>query len=165
MELPVCTASEAFYIVGVRYPIRRAHIALKSHIVHVLVNIQEFANLTVYFCRLRLAQSCRQPLELRPCLIVAHLLIILVVAQVELVHIVEINAVVTIGKVLVVALTNIEHSVVQAVQEDVSRLIVLTINIESALQHNHLDGWVFRASISIVTTITNLPATVFVVSL
>ena len=163
VELAVCSTAEALHVVRVRYPIRRTNEAIQSHIVHVFVNVEKVANLAVRFLRLVLNQFLGQILKLQPSLVITQLLIVLGITQVELVHIVEVNAVVAEGKVLVIAFANVEHSVIIAVQEDVSWLIVLAINIEATLDYHHLYGWVFDASKGIVTTIANLPATILII--
>ena len=165
MELAVRATAEGLDVVRVRYPVGWSHVALQCHVVHVFVDVQEVANLTVHSSRLRRSQAFGERLQLHPCLVVAHLLVVLCVAQVELVHVLEVDAVVAVGEVLVVALADVEHAEVLAVEEDMGGLVVLTVHIEPAAQHHLLYGRVFRARIGVVAAIAHLPAAVFVVGL
>ena len=132
MELPITTTAESLYIIGICQPIRSPHIALQCHIVDILVHIQQVANLAICFLGVCLSQTSCQFQQLFPRFVVTYFLVILGIAQVELVHIVEVDTIVAVGKVLIVALADVEHPIILSVQEDMSGLIVLTIDIESA---------------------------------
>ena len=138
MEFTIGATTEAFHIIGVCYPIRGTHIAIQRHIVYVFINIQKVANLLISITGLCPCQSRRQIHQLKPRLIIAYLLIILGIAQIKLIHIIKVNTIVAVSIVFVVTFTDIKHTVIISVQEDMCRLIVLTIYIESARQHNRL---------------------------
>ena len=165
MELAVRAAAEGLDVVGVRQPIVWPHVAFERHVVDVLVDVEEVAYLHEDFLSSQYGETRGKRLKLRPGFPVAHLLVVGSVAQVELVHVVEVDAVVAVGKVLVVAFADVEHAVVHAVEEDVGGLIVLAIDIEAALEDYRLNSRVFDAGVGVVAAVTDLPAAILVVGL
>ena len=166
VEFPVVgTRAETLHVVGVRNPVATADVALEGHVVDVLVDVEPVAHLAVRLGALGPCQVRGQRKQFFPGHVVAHLLVVLGVAQVKLVHVVGIDTVVAVSEVLVVRLAYVQHSQVVAVDEHVGGLPVLAVDVEARRQGNHLQVGVLRAGVGVVASVPHLQAMVLVVRL
>ena len=163
MELAIAPAAKALDIVGVGNPVAGPDVTFQSHIVDVLVDVKAVAYLLVEFRSLLGRELKGKVHEFQPCLVVTNLLVVLRVAKVKLVHVLCVYAIIAISIVLVVAFAYVEHSHILAVEEDMGRLIVLTVDVEATLHHDLLQCRVDDTSIGVVASVAHLPAAILVV--
>ena len=143
MELAVVAAAEAFGVVAVADPVRRADVGDGGHVVDELVDIDLLPEFLVFRVVADLRRQA-QPLVERG--LVAGFLVV-AVGILEGIHVVLVVAVVGSAVEFGGGLAQVEHADELAVEEDVRGLQVLAIDVDTAGEEGLLDDGVLDAPV------------------
>ena len=131
-------------------PVAAADVKFNSHIVDILLDVNEL----LYLLVARLVRSTfRQLHQLIPSFLGASLLHIAAVGRhLPLIHVVGVKTIDRKAVCLVVRLAQVQHTDIFTVDELMNRVPALCLQIEAAAAHHLLNGSVLDASAAVVVT-------------
>ena len=145
------------------WPVVAAEVKLYGHVVDVFVDIHQVAYL---FISGLVSSIRREGIPFEESLSVAlHLHVARVWAHLKLVHLVGVDAVVGVCKVLVVGLTHVEHTHILAIDEVRDGLCRLSVDVEARAVYNLLQGSILDTAVGVVAAVAYLQCLVLQVGL
>ena len=146
----------AFHVVA--NPVATSQIEADGHVIDVLIDIQQLANLLVGLGIGGIGGEGNELIERLAG--TAHLNVARVGTLLKLVDFIVIPSEVGEDEMLVVRLTHVHHTHILAIEEEVGGLIALSIDIDLAGLDDGLQGRILETGTVVITTATNLEGTV-----